>query len=262
MKFQISILLAIILAISCKRQLNDVSDYTPKLEVVSHYYSSTGFLVAEAEISDFGPSEVVKVGFWISTSPNIDRSNPIFCQLNGNSFQLVVSSFQTNRNTLRLPILNSRTYYVQAFATNDLAYGVSEVYTVSPIELEAPPDECVIDQNSIIIDNDVYGVTLSGPFSSSTWWNGVRYELTYPGGSLRVNFSTPLTYEYYYISDELENFDTTGYPMASIYSVNDEGYADSYYPIRVTHLNDGSHQVEICSAIGDEFEITTNFIIP
>jgi hypothetical protein len=136
--------------LGCKKPLDDVRDYFPRVTTESASVQPDGSVVVVGRVTHTGPSEMVAVGFCASTSPVPEMlESQALATLSGDRFTATYTGFAT-----------TGTYYFRAFAVNGSGYAYGNVISLSDIEPEPVVPTCTPNLNAIAPGGGLFAETL------------------------------------------------------------------------------------------------------
>lgn len=234
---------------SCKKPLENVVDYFPKVEF-SCEKNTDGTVTVRGEIVDEGANFVEGMGFCYS-------ENPVF-PLTEN--QILTSSGSGMVETFDGPFDPTKTYYFKFFAANGYGRAESEVKSLTGIESVPVVAPCTQGVNTYQIN--IQNGTVSNFGAPNVYVDHVMYPSS--GSSLpymRVTFrSPPLTGLYSTTTNSSVNNGQVKIELSngSTTIVNDGA------TVYVNRLSDTEFKVEVCDATvnfnGSSYPFKTHFV--
>lgn len=166
----------------CRKPLNDVMDYYPKVVTESVEVRPDGTVEAVGRITAAGATDLVAAGFCVSTSPTpVMTDNQGIGTVSGDRFTVVYGNFST-----------TGTYYFRSWATNEDGYTYGNTVAVSditPVPVEPPctPTLDLVVLGGGLNNESYYPGQISSPSAQMGIWqvtaNTSAHHFTYRFGT-------------------------------------------------------------------------------
>lgn len=255
--FALATIGTLLLLFSCRKALNNVNDYFPKVKTVSAVVQADGSVTVTAEVESIGlanNSVMDQVGFCVGTNSEpkmLDKQR--ISTLNGNTFSInyPVTEFSVDSS-----------YYFRSWATNNYGYSYGTIIRVDSIIATPVTPPCTLTLNSVNIGGgnptySYYSVTAPDTYNYFSAATG-------SGPTVNFQFGSALTTGVFITTTDPSP--TFGQANVSFYSGFISGTLSNGSNVYVNKLNATTFEVTICSApwiySSSTFYFNTHFITP
>jgi hypothetical protein len=242
---------------SCRKALNNVNDYFPKIKTVSAVIQTDGSVKIIGDVQSIGMAKnsvMDQVGFCVSTSAEPKMlDNQLIATLDGSTF--------TKNYPVTMFSVDS-VYYFRSWATNNYGYVYGDIIRVDSIIATPVIAPCTLASNSVNIGGGnptYYYSTVGAPdtyyyFSASTG----------SGPSVNFQFGSPLTTGVFHTTTNTSP--SFGEVFVSFYSGFISGALADGSNVYVNMISASTYEITICSApwtySSSTFYFNTHFVTP
>ena len=238
----------------CKKALNKVEDYYPKVTTVSATVLPDGSVQVVGQIDSEGDTPIQYTGFAMDTLPSVNiNQSQVTTDMTGNSFTAIYSDLSSTAH-----------YYFRAWAANTNGYSQGNVISVDNIKAQPVVAPCTPTLNTVNIGGgqpteNIYNV-------DPPTYQGGYYTLSASSNSvsMTLNFGNMPTTRVY--TTTTNSTPSGNYVNLGFYSGFLSGVLSDGSLVYVNQKTASSWEITICNAPwtynSSTFNLTTRFVSP